>query len=107
ETRRSILLYAKGFILENVDKDVPNDFPLLLRVTDAGQSLQKAIPRIDDVQVGMEMVVKSAANGIGLALAKQAVVQEDAGHLLAYRPHEKRRRHRGIDTAGQPANNAV
>jgi hypothetical protein len=44
---------------------------------------------------------------LGLALAQQAVVDEDAGQLVADRALHERRRHRGVDPAGQPADHPL
>ena len=88
-------------------KTWPMILPLLLRVGDAGQGRQEAVAGVDDVQVGLEVVAERAAHRLGLALAQQAVVDEDARDLRADGPEQQRRRHRRIDAAGQAADDAV
>ena len=76
-----------------------DDAPLLLRVADTGQGVEEAFPGIGDVQVGVKVVPKSGAHGLGFAAPQQAVVNEDAGHLRPSGPDQHCGRHRRIDTA--------
>src|SRR5437762_535214 len=57
-----------GLVLEDVDENVADDLPLLLRVADAGQSRQEAVLRVDHVQVGVKVIAEGALHRVLLAL---------------------------------------
>ena len=64
---------------------------------------RKRFVGVDDVQVDAGRGDEVALDLLGLALAQQAVVDEDAGELVADRALHERRRDRGVDAAGEPA----
>ena len=84
-----------------------DDAALFLRVTDAGQRLQETLASVDHVQVGVEVIAKGAADGFGLALAQEAVVDEDGGDLGTDGTQENGGGDRRIDAAGQAADHAI
>ena len=67
-----------------------NTWPMIRRfscgsVTPA-ERRQEALAGVDDVQVGLELVAEGVPDHLRLALAQQAVVDEDARDLRADRP---------------------
>ena len=78
-----------------------------MRIGDAGQRRQKLIFRFHDVQIGFEMRREFANDRRFFVLPQQAVVDQDARQLRANRLGQQRRHDRGIDAAGQAANDAA
>ena len=70
----------------------------------AVQPLQEALLASTTDQLHAEHARgRSSRTLLGLALAQQAVVDEDAGELVAHGPVNQRRRHRRVDAARQAA----
>ena len=88
---------------EDPDELVADDPPLLLGVGDAGEAGEEAFAGVDHDQVHPEVALKRHTQQLGLALAQQAVVDEDAGQLVADRAVDQRGRHRRVDAAGEGA----
>ena len=85
----------------------PIDPPLLLRLDRAGQGGQKLVFRLDDVQIGLEVIAELADHPLLFVLAEQTVIDEDAGELRADGLGQQRGDDRGIDPAGKPADHAI
>jgi hypothetical protein len=94
-------------LLEDADELAADDLALGLGVGDAGEvprnwsfasTTTRARPRSRD-EVALDL--------LGLALAQQAVVDEDAGELVADGPLHERGGDRGVDAAGQPADHPL
>ncbi len=84
-----------------------NSRPMILRfssgsVTPASAS-RNCFCGVDDVQLDAGRGDEVALDLLGLALAQQAVVDEDAGEPVADRALHERRGDRGVDAAGQAA----
>ena len=73
----------------------------------AGERGEEALARVDVHERDVVVAAEQRDDLLGLVLAQQAVVDEDAGELVADRLVDQHRRHRGIDAAGQPADDAA
>ena len=76
---------------------------LLLGVGDALEGGEEPVPGGCHVEVRLEDPLEGFANGLDLALAEQAVIDENAGQLVADCAMRERRRHRRIHPAAQRA----
>ena len=94
---------ALGLALEDLDEGAADDLALLLRVGDAGEPLEEKRRCVDADQRNIEVAAEQLDDLFGLARAQQAVVDEDAGQLLAYRLVQEQRGDRGIDPAREAA----
>ena len=90
-------------LLEDPDELPADDLALLLGVGDPGQGVEEALLGVDDVQVDAGGGDEVPLDLLGLALAQQPVVDEDAGQPVADGPLHERRGDRGVDPAGEPA----
>ena len=74
-----------------------NTWPMIFRFSCGSvtpvERRQEPLAGVDDVQVGLELVAEGVPHDLGLALAQQAVVDEDARDLRADRLHQQRRAH--------------
>ena len=64
---------------------------------------QEALARVDHHQPHPEVLGEGLAQQLRLALAHEAVVDVDAGQLIADGPMHEGRRHRAVDAAGEGA----
>ena len=84
-----------------------NSRPMILRLVsgigDAGQVAEELVLRVGDDELRAGRRDEVALDRLGLALAQQAVVDEDAGELVADGALHDRGGDGGVDTAGQPA----
>ena len=92
---------------KTLDERMADPPPLLLRLDHAGQRGQKLVFRLDDVQIGLEVVGELADDRLLFVLAQQAVIDQDAGELRADGLGQQRGDHRRIDPARQPADHAI
>ena len=94
---------SRAALLEDADELAADDLSLLLGIGDAGERGREPVGAFDVHQLdpggGDEVVLDL----LGLALAQQPVVDEDAGQPVADGALHDRRRHRGVDAAGQAA----
>ncbi len=60
----------EGFVLENVDENVADAAPFLLRIGDVFQFLEKALSGLRDVQVGMKMAFERPPHRLRFALTQ-------------------------------------
>ena len=72
-----------GFFLEDLDEDAADDLALLFRIGDAGEFVHEAVDGIDDDELEAHVLFERFTDLFALVLAKEAVVDEDAGELLA------------------------
>src|SRR5262249_49170119 len=98
---------ALGLLLEDVDEEAADDLALLLGVCDPGELAEEEIARVAMDQRDVVVVAEEAHHALPLALAQQAVVDEDAMELLADRLVDQHRGHGGIDAAGEAADDAA
>ena len=75
--------------------------------SDAVELVEKPILRVDMNERHMEVLVKGLDDLQGLVLAQQPMVDEDACELVADRPVDEQRCHRGVDAAREPAEHAI
>ena len=90
-------------LLEDADELLADDLPLLLRVVDAREPLEEPLLRLDVHERDVEVPVERLDDLLGLVLAQQPVVDEDARELVADRLVDEQRRDRGVDAAAQRA----
>ena len=72
-----------------------------------GQPLQEALASIDHHQLHAEVALEGDAQQLRLALAHEPVVDVDAGQLVADGPMHQRRGDRGVDAAGERADDVA
>ena len=89
--------------LERPNELPPDDLAFAFGVGDTGQRLQEPVRGVDGDQVGAGGSDEVALHLRALAGPQQAVVDEDAGQSVADGALHQRRGHRGVDSAGQPA----
>ena len=89
--------------LEDPDELAADDLALLLRVGDPGERLEELLLGVDDLELDAGRGHEVALDLLGLALAHQPVVDVHAGQPVADRALHDRRRDRGVDAAGEPA----
>ncbi len=92
-----------GGVLEHADELVADGLPLGLGVGDAGQLRQEALPRVDRHELRLGVRAEGLLDLRGLAVAHQAVIDVDAGELVANGLVHQGGRHRRVDAAGKPA----
>jgi hypothetical protein len=93
----------RGLLLEHPDELRADRLALGLGLGDAFELLQKARLRVDCHERHLEGVAEGADHLLALVLAHQAVIDEHAGELVADGAVDEQRGHRGIDAAGEPA----
>ena len=74
---------------------------------DAGEQRQVAFFGLHVDQVDVELVAEDVHDLLGLVEPQHAVVDEDAGQLIADRAVQQRGHDAGVDAAGQPADHAI
>src|SRR4029453_8999816 len=67
--------------LEGTDELSTDDLPLVLRLDHAGEGIDEAFRRVDHLQADARRCNEVTLDLVRLALAQQAVVNEDAGEL--------------------------
>ena len=70
-------------------------------------AVKEALARIDVHQRDVEVAAEQRHDLLGLVQPQQAVVDEDAGELVADRLVDQHGGHRAVDAAGQPADDAA
>ena len=92
--------------LEDPDELAADHLALLLGVAHPDQRVEEALLGVDHVQVDAGGGDEVALDLLGLALAQQAVVDEDAGEPVADRALYDGRGDRRVDAAGEAADRA-
>jgi len=90
-----------GLLLEDHDELGSDDLPLLLGVGDSGELVEEPVGGVDVHEVRAEVVAEHVDDLLGLALAEQAVVDVDAGEVLADGFDQQRGAHGGVDASGE------
>ena len=80
-----------------------DDLALLLRVGHAGQPVEEQVGGVDEVERQLQLLAEALLDLVGLVVAQQPVVDEDAGQPIADRAVDQHRRDRRVDAARQPA----
>ena len=101
------VLDPAGLVVEDLDEGVADDLALLLRVGDAGEPAEKALLGVDPDDLHAHVTGEGAHHLIALAEPQQAVVDEDAGELVADGAVEQGGDHAGIDAAGESEQHLV
>ena len=94
-------------LLEDADELLADDLALLLRLGHAREPREEPLLRLDVDERDVEVAAERLDDLLGLVLAQQAVVDEDAGELVADRLVHEQRRDRGVDAAGEPADDPL
>ena len=88
-----------GLLLEDPDELVADDAPLLLRILHALEPAEESVSGVEHHQLHAQVLFERCAQQLRLALAHQAVVDVDAGELVAHGAMHQRGRHRRVDPA--------
>lgn len=93
------------FGLEDTDELLADDLALLLRLGHALELFVEPLLGIDadEVQIVVPAGTEDGFDLIALVLSEEAVIDEDAGELLADRLRQEHRRHGGVDAARERA----
>src|SRR4051795_6250274 len=89
--------------VEDVDEGGADRLALLLGVSNPGELFEEQSARIAMDQRDVVMPAEEAHDLLGFACPQQARIDEDAGQPIPDRVMQQRRRDRGIDTAGEAA----
>ena len=81
-------------LLEDADELGADQFALALRLADALEALEKALLGVDRDERDLEGVAEGSDHLLALVLSHQAVIDEDAGQLVADRAVDEQRRDR-------------
>src|SRR5215468_3418034 len=95
-----------SLLFEDADKLVADDLPLLFRIGDARQFLEKAAAGIHSHQVQAQLFLQVLLDFLKLVLAQYTVVDEHADQAAADGAMHQDRRDGGIDPAGERANHS-
>ena len=93
--------------LEHADELATDDLALELRIDDVGEEAEEPLLRVHHLEVDTGGLDEVALHLLGLALAQQAVVDEHAGQLVADRTLDESGGHRGVDAAGEAADDPL
>ena len=94
-------------LLEDADELLADDAALLLGLGHALEPREEAVGGVDVHERDVEVPLERLDHLRRLVLAHQAVVDEDAGQLVADRLVDEERRHGGVDPAGERAEDAL
>ena len=78
--------HRAGLLLEHVDELRADRLALLLRVGHSGKTGEEALGGVDVDKVEAEVALEDGADALRFLAAQQAVVDEDAGQLVAGSP---------------------
>ena len=90
-------------LLEHPDELVADDASLLLRVLDAGEPREEALPRVDHHEAHPQVGLEGLAQQLRFLLAHEPVVHVDAREPVADRAVHQRRRDRRVHAPRQGA----
>ena len=94
----------RSFFLEDFHEHAADDLALLFGIGHAGEFAHEAVDGIDDDELEAHVLFEGFANLFAFVLAKQTVVDEDAGELLADGTVNERCGHRAVHAAGKTEN---
>ena len=94
-------------LLEHADELLPDDLPLLLRIGHPGESREESLLRLHVDEGHVEVPGERLDDLLGLVLAEEPVVDEDAGELVADRLVHEERRDGRVDAARERAEDAL
>ncbi len=90
-------------LLEDADEGRPDPAALLLRVDDAGERVEELVGGVDVDELDVALRAHHVDDAIALTAPQEAVVDEDAGQLVADGAVHQGRRDRGVHAAAQRA----
>ena len=106
-TRKAAPSSFSRLLLEDADELGADRLALGLRLAQPRQAREEPILGVDRHQRDLEVVAERGDDLLALVLAHQAVVDEHARQLVADRAVHEQRRHRRVDPAGEPADDAA
>ena len=92
-----------GVVLEDLDEEAADGLALGLGVLDAVEGVEEAVAFVGVDQRDVVVVAEEGDDLLGLALAHEAGVDEDAGELVADRLVDQDGGDRAVDAAGEAA----
>ena len=92
-----------GLRIEHVDEQPADGLALLFGIGDALELAEEKLRCINMHQRDVVVMPEQVDHGLGLVEAQQAVIDEDAGELVADRLVDQHGGDRGIDAAGEAA----
>ena len=93
-----------GLIRKTVDEGAADTAAFFLRVSHAGKHVKKPILSWYDMQVCLEVVSEFLNDGSRLVFPEQAIVDQDAGELIANCPADESGHNGRINAAREAAN---
>ena len=94
-------------VLEDADELLADDLPLLLRLRHPGEPREEPLARVDVDERDVEVPAEGLHHLRRLVLPEEAVVDEDAGQLVAHRLVHEERRDRGVHPAREAADHPL
>jgi hypothetical protein len=88
-----------GLGLEHLDEQAPDDLALGFGVAHAGQFAQEQLAGIHAHHLGVQLSRKHVHHHVAFVQAQEAMIDEDAGELVANGTVDQCRRHAGINPA--------
>ena len=101
--RTSLLDHLARGVLEHPDEQAPDDLALLLGVGDGVELGEEPLGRVDDLEPDAGGCDVVGLDLLALALAQQAVIDEDAGEVVADRLVHESRSDRRVHATRQAA----
>jgi len=95
-----------GGFFEDFDEAVADAFAFFLWVVDAGEVVEELLRSVNDAEVDVEVVFEGVFDEVAFFFAEEAVVDEDAGELVADGFVEEGGDDGGIDPAGEATDDA-
>ena len=96
---RSLRGDMRGLALKDANEFLTDDVSLTLRIGDALQRVQEILGGVDGDQLYALFPLKGLYDLLWLIQAHQAVVDENAGQLIAYGAMDEHSRHCRVDPA--------
>ena len=93
----------RRLLLEDADELLADDRPLLLGIADASEAREEPLLRLHVHEGHAKVAGERLDDLLGLVLPQQAVIDEDAGELVADRLVDEQRRNRRVDPAREGA----
>ncbi len=96
-----------GLGLEHLNKFAPDDLALGLWIAHSGKLAKKLLGRVNPDHLGVQLAHKHVHHQVAFVQAQQAVVDKDAGELIANGAVNQRCRHRRINPAREAQNDIL
>ena len=99
------ILHLLGFFVKDFHEFLANDLPLLFWIRNTLQLAQEAISGINLDDLDAQVAAQGVHYLISLVLAQQAVINKDAGQLVANCLVDQNSRNAGVNPAGKAQDN--